>query len=384
MAKVVVLKCDTYEYTQVKEAVARGIALLGGPTAFAQAGERILLKPNLLAAAAPEQCATTHPAVFRAVCELFNSSGVELSYGDSPAYHSPEAAAYKSGLAEAAAEWNIPLADFVRGQEVFVPEALQNRKFTIANGVLASDGLISLPKLKTHGLMKLTGALKNQFGCIPGILKSEFHVKLPQTVDFARMLADLNIFLKPRLYIMDGIMAMEGNGPRNGSPRKMNVLLFSTDPVALDATICRLVQVDPELSPTIIAGSEAGLGVFREEEIELLGEPLAQFQVSNFQVNTEPIKSYPRLGKAARILTWLLVPKPVIRGEKCVRCGICVKMCPVKPKAIDWHNESSRKNPPSYQYKRCIRCFCCQEVCPAGAIEIKKPLFRKLFAQKQR
>lgn len=379
MAKVVLLYCDSYEYETVKDAIQRGLAILGGPSAFVKPGEKILLKPNWLVAAPPVKCATTHPAIFQAVCAIFQTSGVQLTYGDSPAHHSPEAAAQKTGFADVAKEFGIPLADFVGCQEVFAENAVQNKRFTIAKGVSESDGMISLPKLKTHGFLKLTGSVKNQFGCVPGIRKSEFHVKLPNPNDFAQMLVDLNAFLQPRLYIMDGIMAMEGNGPMSGDPKRMNVLLLSTDPIALDATVCRILNVNPILSPTIIAGKKAGMGVYHEKEIELLGDPIEIFRTPDFKVNREAIKFFRGVGSATHLLNNLIIPKPYIVENQCIRCGICVQMCPVKPKAVNWKDSLEKNNPPVYEYNHCIRCYCCQEVCPEGAIKIKKPLLRKLF-----
>ena len=148
------------------------------------------------------------------------------------------------------------------------------KKLIIANGVLDCDGLISLPKLKTHGLMRFTGAVKNQFGCIPGFLKGQYHVKLPDPYDFATMLVDINTLIKPRLYIMDGITAMEGNGPRSGKPKQLNVLLLSTDPIALDATACKIINLNPEFVPTSKLGEKAGLGTYHTENIEIVGEQI--------------------------------------------------------------------------------------------------------------
>jgi uncharacterized protein (DUF362 family) len=182
MSKVVLIRCGSYDCNEVKKAVQKGIDLLGGPLAFVKPNEKILLKPNWIMAVPPERCATTHPMVLKAVAEVFKSAGAKLTYGDSPGFSSPEIAAQKTGSAAVASELGIPLADFHTGQEIFFPEAIQNKKFTIAKGVLESDGLISLPKLKTHGFLKLTGSIKNQLGCVPGMLKGEFHVKLPNVM----------------------------------------------------------------------------------------------------------------------------------------------------------------------------------------------------------
>ena len=235
-SKVALVRCNSYNQPEVNQAVARGLDLLGGASAFVKPSENLLLKVNLLAGDVPEKCVTTHPAVFRAVAEQFLAVGATVRYGDSPGFGSSGAAAKKAGITDEAEALKLEAADFKDGREVFFEEGSQNKKFFIANAVLDCDGLISLPKMKTHGLERFTGAVKNQFGCVVGMRKGEFHVKLPDATDFAKMLVDLNSYVKPRLYIMDGIIAMEGNGPRGGTPRPMNVLLFSTDPIALDAT----------------------------------------------------------------------------------------------------------------------------------------------------
>ena len=380
MSKVAIVYCGSYEYGEVKKAVERGFDLLGGSSLFVRSNEKILVKPNWLTADPPEKCVTTHPAVFKAVSEVLQSAGAKLSYGDSPAFHSPETAAKRTGISAIAEELKIPLTDFKSGKEVHFNEGHQNKKFTIANAVLESDGVISLPKMKTHGFQRVTGAVKNQFGCIPGALKSEFHVKVPDAYEFARMLIDLNSYIHPRLYIMDGILAMEGNGPKGGNPKKMNVLLFSTDPIALDATECRLMNLDPALVLTNKAGMEMGAGTYLEKDIELLGDSIENFIALDFDVNREPDKPFKKSG-GIQLIKNVITPRPYILAENCIRCGVCVNMCPVDPKAVDWH-DGNKNNPPSYKYDRCIRCYCCQELCPEGAIHIKKPFIRRVFSRK--
>lgn len=380
MSDVALISCTSYDEVEVLAAVERGVSLLGGADKFVQPGEKILLKLNWLSADPPEKCVTTHPAVFRAVATVFQRAGAQLSYGDSPGFQPPETAAKKTGAAEVADQLGIPLGDFRAGQEIHFPEGRQNKRFMISNAVLESDGVISLPKMKTHAFQRVTGAVKNQFGCIPGALKGEFHVKIPSAYDFAKMLIDLNAFVRPRLFVMDGVMAMEGNGPRGGDPRKMNVLLFSTDPIALDATMCRLMNLDPALVLTNRACAEQGLGTYRSEEINLLGDHLENFIAKDYVVNREPEQETAKRARPG-FLKEALTPKPYIVEEKCVRCGICVQMCPVTPKVVNWH-DGNKKNPPSYQYDRCIRCYCCQEVCPESAIFVKVPLLRKILDRK--
>ncbi len=377
MSRVVLVRCESYEYEEVYTSVKRGIDLLGGVSKFVKADEKILLKPNWLSADPPEKCVTTHPMIFKAVAEILKEQGAILSYGDSPAFQSPESAANKTGISKIAEDLDISFADFRKGKEIYFDKGIQNKKFIIANGVIESDGVISLPKMKTHGFQRVTGAVKNQFGCVPGTLKAEFHVKVPEAYDFAKMLVDLNSAINPRLYIMDGIYAMEGNGPKGGTPRKMNVILLSEDPIALDATMCRIMNLDPKLLLTNKAGMEMGAGTYLNSEIEILGDKLEEFIMKNFDVKRSPDKEM-KINGGMKLAKNIITPKPYIDSNKCIKCGICVNMCPVNPKAVDWH-DGNKEFPPSYKYDRCIRCYCCQELCPESAITIKEPFFRRIF-----
>jgi uncharacterized protein (DUF362 family)/Pyruvate/2-oxoacid:ferredoxin oxidoreductase delta subunit len=382
MSEVALVRCESYEIEEVRKALARALELLGGAAAFVSPGEKILLKPNWLSADPPEKCVTTHPAVFRAVAEQLQSAGAVLSYGDSPGFQSPEAAAKRTGVAAAAAELGIPPADFKSGREVFFAEGKQNKRFTIANGVLDSDGVVSLPKMKTHGFQRVTGAVKNQFGCVPGPRKGEFHVRVPDAGEFARMLVDLNAFIHPRLYVMDAVMAMEGNGPRGGTPRRMNALLLSSDPIALDATMCRMMNLDPALALTVRMGAAMGAGTYLADEIEILGDDLNDFIAPDFRVDRGPARTVKPSGGLQAVRN-RLVPRPYIVADKCVKCGVCVNMCPVSPKAVDWH-DGDRSHPPTYRYDRCIRCYCCQELCPESAIHLRVPLLRRLLGTRDK
>lgn len=365
-SRVALMTCEKYQPELVHKAILDGLNLLEGRALF-KPGEIILLKPNLLAADPPERAVTTHPEVFRAVGRVLQNCGVKLVFGDSPGIGSLPRVARKAGLLDVARELNIEMADFAKAFPLHSPDATQNRNFMVAAGVLASDGIVSLPKLKTHGLMRMTGAVKNQFGCIPGLLKGEFHLKLPDPGDFARMLVDLNLALKPRLYILDGIVAMEGNGPRGGQPREIGLLAMSTDPVALDATVCRLLGLEPLSIPTIVIGHQAGLGKSNPEEIEVLGEFRWPDENLKFQTAHPP----GNWGTQASRFRQSIVPRPVIDNTRCQYCGICAASCPVKPSALDWQGADSL---PTYDYKRCLRCYCCQEMCPEGAISLYVPL----------
>jgi uncharacterized protein (DUF362 family)/ferredoxin-like protein FixX len=372
MSTVVLIKCESYEYAEVKAAVHRGVSLLGGAERFVSPGERILLKPNWIMAVSPDRCATTHPVVFQAVCEELLAAGADLFYGDSPGRGTDEdevlEAARATGFFEVGEALGIQLADFINGRTI----QTASQEFFVANSALDCDGIVSLPKLKTQGFLKLTGAVKNQFGCIPGRRKGAYHQQLPRPADFARMLIDLNMYLNPRLYVMDGIVAMEGNGPMNGDPKPMNVLLFSADPIALDSVVCRLVDVNPEYSYTVSLGMQAGHGTYLDSEIELLGDSLESLISYDFNINRNPISNV----RGAGVFSFdndAGVPRPYIVEQNCQRCGDCIDVCPISPKALGWSDEDTTQ-PPVYDYSRCIRCFCCQELCPHGAILIREPV----------
>lgn len=370
---VAIVKCSSYDQDKVNGAVKKGIDLLGGAEKFASEDEKILFKPNILAGADPKKCVTTHPTILEAVFECFKDSKATLQYGDSPAFGNTKSSSTNSGLHEVAEKYNVQLADFTESVTVEHKNPLNRKSFPLAKGVIEADGLISLPKLKAHGLTRLTGAIKNQYGCIPGMTKAAYHAKIPLIKEFSSFVVDINTYIKPRLYIMDAVMAMEGNGPNAGDPKHMGCIILSTDPVALDATACRIVDLDPEFVPTNIAGKRAGLGTFLEQDIELIGDAIEVFVDKSFKVVRKPALSLGDNPILRRIEGYLL-DKPTIESSKCVKCGKCVKICPVEPvKALEWPGDKG-KGVPQYDYYKCIRCFCCQETCPEKAITIRTPL----------
>ena len=366
-SRVAAVRCSSYEAATVDAAVTRGIGLLGGAERFARSGERLVLKPNLLVASAPDKAVTTHPTVFAAVARVLQEHGAVLQWGDSPGFGSTEGAGSRAGIKSAAAALGMATADFSHGRQVPFPDGRLIKQFTVARGVVDADGLVSLPKLKTHALTRMTGAIKNQFGCIPGMLKGEFHTRMPDVDRFAQMLVDLNRFLRPRLYVMDAIVAMEGNGPRSGDPREVGVLLLSDDPVAIDALGCRIMNLDPALVETIVWGERFGLGT--AGDIEIVGDDLPvvhDFVVERGHTPTTGGSLGSKTGKR------LLAPRPYVITERCTRCGTCVEVCPVQPKAVTLPDATSG-GPPEWDYGACIRCYCCQEMCPERAVEVTTP-----------
>jgi uncharacterized protein (DUF362 family)/Pyruvate/2-oxoacid:ferredoxin oxidoreductase delta subunit len=374
-SKVALVRCSSYDEEEVFAAFQQGVELLGGLGQFAAPGETILLKPNVLTGDPVERGVCTHPAVVKAAGRLFRSVTRQVTYGDSSETGRPRDNLESCGIAAAARELGLEAADFEKARAVTFPSSPHHKRFPLAAGALAANGIVNLCKLKTHLFSRMTGAVKNLYGCIPGFQrKKALHVLYPTPPEFGRMLAALNLLLRARLHVMDGVLAMEGNGPRSGSLRPMGVLLFSADPVAIDAVMCRLVELNPLYIGSARPGRAWGLGTYLEEEIELVGDSLARAVDGDFRVPRGPVLDLSGAG----VLTYVnhvIGRRPAIEARKCTRCGQCVEACPVRPKAVDWHDGDQEK-PPYYKYLRCVRCYCCQEICPEGAIRARHTILK--------
>jgi uncharacterized protein (DUF362 family)/Pyruvate/2-oxoacid:ferredoxin oxidoreductase delta subunit len=374
-SKVALVRCYSYNEEEVFAAFRQGVELLGGARQFASPDETILLKPNVLTGDPLERGVCTHPVVVKAAGRLFRTVTQQVVYGDSSETGRPADNLESCGIATAARELGLEAADFEQVRNVAFPSSPHHKRFPLAAGALSAHGIVNLCKLKTHMLTRMTGAVKNLYGCIPGFRrKKALHVLYPMPPEFGRMLVALSLLLRPRLHVMDGILAMEGNGPRSGSLRRMGVLLFSTDPVALDAVMCRLVELNPLYMGSARPGRTWGLGTYLEEEIELVGDSFERAVDGDFRVPRGPDLDLGG-GGAMTYLNHLIGRRPVIDARRCTRCGQCVEACPVRPKAVDWHDGNGKK-PPSHKYLRCIRCYCCQEICPEGAIRIRRSILK--------
>lgn len=373
MSKVVVQRCDVYELGLVYNKIKWAIDQLGGIEEIIPKHKTILLKPNLVVGTEPDNAVTTHPVIFEAIAKLLHENNYNIIYGDSPGLGNPEKVAAKAGLKEVADRYGLKHGDFSNGKQVSVPSSRVCKQFDIVNAFDEAEAIINLPKMKAHALQRITGAIKNPFGMVLGYNKATMHSRFTNAYIFAEMLVDLNNFLKVDLHIMDGIVAMEGNGPRNGDPTPMNVILVSKDPVAMDTVFCKLVGVNHMIMPTITYGQEYGIGSY--ENIELIGdsiEPLINqnFKIDHSKIKIEDANKFALLRKVVR--------RPYIEDEVCKTCGVCVEVCPIEEKAINWKN-GDKSIPPIYDYTKCIRCYCCQEMCPHHAIEVKTPILGKIL-----
>ena len=266
-SKVAVIACPDYEPESVKRSLQKGLELIGGLEDLIGKEESILLKPNLVRSARRERAVVTDPEVMDALITILQESGyADIACGDSCGLGTPEGIAKEAGLKNVLEKHSIPLKDFQESERV---ETTDGKFLMIAKDALDCDALISVSKMKTHALERITGAVKNQYGCISGAYKKLGHTQFPNAESFAHMLIELNQKVAPRLYICDGIVAMEGNGPTSGDPVSMGVLLMSTDPIALDTVFCHLVDLDPTYVPTNLYGENIGLGTWHDDRIEI-------------------------------------------------------------------------------------------------------------------
>ena len=375
-SKVVLLPCREYDEEKIHMLLKQGLDFLGGVETLIPKDAKILLKPNLLKKAEVEKAVITHPVVVGAFAGILRESGYEnIVLADSCGHGTTQAVIRGTGMDTYLEKYHIPAVDYSEGVKTAYPQGVQAKEFILPKELLEQDCVISLSKMKTHALERITGAVKNSYGFVYGFHKAKGHTQYPSADSFARMLIDLNKCVAPKLYVMDGIVAMEGNGPGSGDPVPMNVLLMSTDPVALDSVFSRLVYLKAEMVPTNYHGEKMGLGTWKEEEITLLtpdgeismAEAVKKYGNPDFNVDRTEVRKniWTRMAGALNIFQ----KKPYIEADKCVRCGICVQSCPVPGKAVDFRK--GKDKPPVYDYKKCIRCFCCQEMCPKKAIKVK-------------
>lgn len=370
---VALIPCESYDEQKVYQAVSKGIELIGGLDSLINKDEKILVKPNLLSSSVPNKAITTNPSVFEAVLRYLRENNYKnITYGDSPAgVTNMEEVVKVTELKDRADKYDVKLGDFDNYQTVNNPDGYTAKKFILCKGVVDADAIISISKMKTHALENITGAVKNQYGCIFSNRKSLGHAKYPNSNIFAKMLVDLNLYLKPRLFIMDGIIAMEGNGPASGDPVFMKTILVSKDPVALDSVFARLVDLKPEYVPTIVYGDKYKLGTMDFNNISVvtpdgeltIDDIFKKYGNPDFVVNRNKrgfwsLKELFHKSKEKK-------HKPVVDLNLCVACGKCESVCPVK--AV----HSGKGNKAKYDYSKCIRCYCCQEICPAKAISRK-------------
>lgn len=379
MKKVSLVECLDYDYIKIKKSLERSIEDLGGLDKYIKIGENVLLKVNLLMKRKPEEATTTHPTFVKALADILVEHGAKVIIGDSPGGPFNENAlkgiyetcGYNSIISD-----NITLNNNYNHLEVYCENALISKKLEVIEILTKVDKVISVSKLKTHGMTKFTGAVKNMYGTIPGLKKAEYHYTLPDIENFSNMLLDVCINAAPILSFMDGIVGMEGAGPSGGNPREIGIVISSDSPYHLDIVACKVVSIDPYSVPINKRAIERCLIKEDFSDIEMVSDEIDEYIIDDFDIPN--ISGVGLLkDKVPKFLDTfidnLIKPKPVIVKSDCIGCGECSICCPAKTiEMID--------GKPKIHLNECIRCFCCQELCPVKAINIyRNPLVEKFL-----
>lgn len=341
-------------------------------------GTRVLLKPNLLMKREPDRATTTHPALVEAVAMELRTLGVRhITLADSPGgpYNARtldgiyEVTGMRAAMAAAGGALNMDTGFTA----VKTPgESPVCAAFHLLNPVVEADFVVNLPKLKTHGMMTLSAAVKNLFGCIPGLEKGQLHFRFPEHDAFAGMLCDLALAVRPSLTIVDAVVAMQGDGPSAGEPRRAGLTLAARDPFCLDLAVAALTGYPVEHLPTVRAAVRRGLCPADAAALRYLGDGRPRA----LEAFTPPASVAPDFsgsvgGPLHAVLKRYAAPRPKINAAKCIACGRCAESCP--PRVIGMETGKAR-----IRHKHCIRCYCCHELCPVRAITIKRPGLFKL------
>ena len=327
----------------------------------------VLVKPNMLGPHAPEKAVTTHPAVVRSVIRVLRDQGARVLVGDNPGmggYGRSQKAAKACGVLDCAGDSFVNLGlnpVRVKVDSRYFSEA------TISREVLEADVVINLPKLKTHSLTILTGAVKNTFGYVVGADKMRIHASCPTPRQFAEGLVDIYMLRPPELNIMDAVVAMEGNGPSNGRPVHLGRILASDNAVAMDAAAIHILGQKPWSVPHLDIAGKRGLGPLDPEKMSIRGK-LEQVKKFRFPGTFVPGLAGVLLNRyLARWVNCL----PEVVQKRCVSCKICVEHCPVGAMQMGAQG-------PWLDRDQCISCYCCQEMCPEDAVKLSGRLLGML------
>lgn len=374
-AKVSIVRAYDYDSAQLYSAVETSIKLIGGLGAIVKPGSKVFVKINHLSPPSEaERGIVTHPAFVEAVLELLKRAGAEIIAGDD--IDSDAGDGFQiSGIRQMCEKAGVRLINL--RETGFVETSCEGhflKKVYMSSTVLEADVIINLPKLKTHSLTVFTGGVKNMFGVIPQGLRTRFHAEYVRNEDFAHMLTDVFSVAVPHLTIMDGIIAMEGEGPADGKLRRVGVVLASRDAVALDAVATRIIGGNPLDIYTTRYSDERGLGVGNVDDIEVVGERLEDVVVADFRL---PASAFSLLrgrvpGFLRRFLQGQLTVKPWVIEKQCTLCLACEKICPSG--AITMSDRTAE-----IDHDVCIGCMCCHEVCRFHAITPRRPLIGRIM-----
>lgn len=372
MGVVSISRCVDYEKEHVRKAVYQAINGIDSNRDRIARGSKVLVKTNLLMKKRPDEAVTTHPAVIEAIVRYLQELDCKVIIGDSPGGPYTEwslKSIYKaSGMADVAERTGCELNYDTSVIEISNPYAKKLKNMQMIKIAKDVDYVISAAKMKTHGMMTYTGAVKNLFGVIPGLVKADYHLRMNSVDNFAEHLIDICEAVRPVFSIIDAVEGMEGNGPSAGIKRHVGLILASDNPYALDTAASYIMGMEPLKVPTIKAARDRNLFSGNIEDLCIEGIQLSDIKIPPFKlphsVNVNFVGG--RLPKfAEKFVMDSLRPRPVFNYSICKSCGVCKGVCPAKTIEL-------KDGKPIINLDRCIRCFCCHELCPEKAIDIKR------------
>ncbi len=335
--------------------------------------KRVLIKPNLLGAYPPERAVTTHPKVLEAIIRYFLSLKKEVWLGDSPGGSVSVKKVWETcGLNDLAERYPIRLVNL--STEKYRELNYEGTHVKISEALFKCGIVINVAKYKTHSLMAFTGALKNLYGLVPGMVKSEYHRLNPDTKSFAEMLLAIYGLCRSKITfsIIDGIMGMDGAGPSAGNPKHFGLLMGSDSIPALDTVASRMMGFKIKDLPYLWGAlhMEGIIPSHIQVPHSFLHHSIPGVDIRIVKMRKTGLNYLPRtLGYAFKKVYYYY---PVV-SQRCVRCGVCVRSCPVE--AISWQEDGY----PGVDKDKCIKCMCCHELCPTQAIDIHKSFVAKRF-----
>lgn len=273
MTLVSISKCNSYDIKRVQSAVNNCIDNIGGISALIKPEDNVLIKPNILLEKTPEEAITTHPSLIEAAIMAVKEANAIPLVGDSPGGLVGNVRKHweVTGIKEVCDRLDVEILNFEKSG--FYEKKMNGNHYHIAKPVLDADFIINVPKIKTHSFTMLTCAIKNMYGTVPGLTKVTYHKRAPKPLEFAKIVVDLFALTKPGLNIVDGVTGMEGSGAASGTPRKLGMILVSTDAVAVDSIICHILGEDP-LIPVNKNACKRGLGEANLSKIKIVGYQL--------------------------------------------------------------------------------------------------------------